>query len=223
MPFDPARSVSKENLQQVLEAARWAPTAHNMQNFEVVIVDNREKLNAIAAIHHPTSLTFVQENYQQMSFSEDELTKKKVGVLGATFPESWRRSDVTEEDLRESGERSFMSQQIQSSPMLGIVVFDPSRRAPASENDFLGAVSLGCVMENMWLMAASLGLGFHIISSLSDDPTAKEVKLLLGIPSQLRIAYSFRLGYPAASTEYLRVRRDIEGFTHHNRYGTKGI
>jgi hypothetical protein len=29
------------------------------------------------------------------------------------------------------------------------VVYDPAKRAPASEGDFLGALSLGYVMENM--------------------------------------------------------------------------
>jgi hypothetical protein len=30
-----------------------------------------------------------------------------------------------------------------------LVVNDPAKRAPASEDDFLGALSLGSVMENM--------------------------------------------------------------------------
>ena len=39
--------------------------------------------------------------------------------------------------------------------------FDPAaehrfrKRAPASEGDALGIMSLGCVMQNMWLMAES--------------------------------------------------------------------
>jgi nitroreductase len=222
VPFDPERPVSKDDLRRVLEAARWAPTAHNMQNFEIVIVDDRKTLKALAGIHYPVSLTFVRENYQQMSFSKDELRSKKVGVLGEMFPESWRKPDVSEKDLNQAEGRPFLSQQIGSAPVVGIVVYDPSRRAPASENDFLGAVSLGCVMENMWLAATSLGLGFHIVSSLSGDPAAKEVKSMLGIPAGLKIAYSFRLGYPVESVEYLRVRRDIEDFTHRNHYGTKG-
>ena len=34
-PFDPARAVSAQDLMHILDAARWARTAHNMQNFEV--------------------------------------------------------------------------------------------------------------------------------------------------------------------------------------------
>ena len=105
------------------------------------------------------------------------------------------------------------------SPVLLVVVYDPARRAPASEGDFLGIISLGCAMENMWLMAGSLGIGFHIISSLSSEPEAKRV---LGIPDNLMIAFSCRLGYPVSRpAKYLRVRRDVKDFTHYNRFGDK--
>jgi nitroreductase len=83
-------------------------------------------------------------------------------------------------------------------------------------------MGLGCVMENMWIMAASLGLGFHVVSSLGSGPTQKEVKRILGIPKKLKIAFTFRLGYPVSHPDrYLRVRRDIPDFTHHNRFGRR--
>ena len=42
MPFDLERPVAEEQLAGILEAARWSPTAHNMQNFEIVVVDDRK-------------------------------------------------------------------------------------------------------------------------------------------------------------------------------------
>jgi len=104
------------------------------------------------------------------------------------------------------------------------VLYDPSRRAPASQGDFPGIISLGCVMENMWLMANSLGIGFHIVSSLSNGAFEKNIRKMLNIPDKLIIAYSFRLGYPVKEPEkYLRVRRDVKDFAHYNKYGGKGI
>ena len=68
-------------------------------------------------------------------------------------------------------------------------------------------MSLGCVMENMWLAAESMGIGLQIVSSLSSDP---EVRRILGIPDDLVIAFSCRLGYPVSEPpKYLRVRRDV--------------
>ena len=218
IPFDSERPVAKEDLTQILEAGRWAPTAHNMQNFEIIVVDDKKILDAIGSMNSTVSETFIRENYQQLSFSEEELQKKKVGILGTMFPPAWRTPGYKPDKETDLG------RPIQTSPVMLIVVYDLERRAPASEGDFLGIVSLGCVMENMWLMANSLGIHFHVVSAIGTDPVEKEVKSILNIPDRLRIPFAFRLGYPTSTpAKYLRVRRDVEDFTHHNRYGNRGL
>jgi len=224
--YEPERPIAKQDLRQILEAARWTPTAHNMQNFEIIIVDDKNILNGIANIKYPISGTFIRENYQQLSFSEEELLRRKVGLLATNFPPSWRTPAAQKGEVAGEQENSFIGRAIQSTPVLLIVLYDPGKRAPASEGDFLGIISLGCAMENMWLMASSLGIGFHVVSSLSADRVEKEVKRILNIPASLKIAFSCRLGYPIstpAKAKYLRVRRDIEDFTYHNRFGSKGL
>jgi nitroreductase len=218
MPFDTRRPVAPEHLANVLEAARWAPTAHNMQNFEVIVVDDPQVLEAIENTRRPISETFIRENYQQLSFSEEELLRKKTGILGTMFPPSWRNPDFRADKISEE-EAAAMQRPIPASPVLLFVVYDPARRAPASEGDFLGIISLGCVMENMWLAAEAMGIGLQIVSSLSSD---REVRTILGIPDHLLIAFSCRLGYPVSEPRtYLRVRRDVADFTHHNRFGDR--
>ena len=221
--FDTKRPVAKEDLRQILEAGRWAPTAHNMQNFEIVVVDDKKLLEAIGKIKSPVSETFIRENYKQLSFSEEELRRKKVGILGTLFPPAWRKPDF-KLDKADKKAISSLERSNPTSPVLLIVLYDPGERAPASEGDFLGIISLGCVMENMWLMANSLGIGFHIMSVLGADPVEKEVKRILNIPKQLKIAFACRLGYPIFKpAKYLRVRRNVKDFTHHNRFGNKGL
>jgi nitroreductase len=221
--FDPDRPVSKENIGKILEAGSWAPTAHNMQNFEVIIVDDKNLIKKIAAMKTPVSLTFIRENYKQLSFSAEELKKRKTGILGTMFPSAWRKPHIKKEEVTEADRDLFMQDELNSTPVLGIVLYDPSKRAPASSGDFLGIISLGCVMENMWLMANSIGIDFHIVSSLSNGSTKRGIKKLLHIPDRLIIAYSFRLGYAVDSTSYLRVRRDVKDFIHHNGYMATSI
>ena len=217
-PFNPERPITRQDLRQILEAGRWAPTAHNMQNFEIIVVDDKKVLEEIGNIKSTVSDIFIQENYQQLSFSEEVLLQKKVGILGTMFPLSWRTPGV--KPIAEEGRsRSFPV-----CPTLLIVLYDPSKRAPASEGDFLGIISLGCMMENLWLEANSLDIDFHIVSSLGSGPVEKEVKRILAVPENLKIAFTVRLGYVAAEPQRtLRVRRDIEDFSHHNRFGNKII
>jgi len=216
--FDPKRKIPRSDLHKILGAARWAPTAHNMQNFEIVVVDNKKLLRKISELRSPTSLTFVRENYRQLSFSKAELRRKKVGVLGLMFPPAWRKPNATAKEIRSGDRGAFQQRQIGSSSALCIVLYDPSRRAPASSHDFLGAISLGCMLENMWLMAESLGLGFHVVSALAQGGLEKRIKGMLGIPDRLRIALSIRLGYLTAPVKSLRVRRAVRDFTHRNAY-----
>ncbi len=216
--FDPDKPVAKRDLNKILEAGSWAPTAHNMQNFEVIVVDDKKLINKISSIRASVSLTFIKENYKQLSFSVEELKKRKTGVLGTMFPLSWRKPNIKKEDIAKTDSNSLMKEELNSTPVLGIVIYDPSRRAPASTGDFLGIISLGCIMENMWLMANSLGMDFHIVSSLSNGSFGKEIKKLLKIPDELVIAYSFRLGYALKEYKYLRVRREVKNFMHYNSY-----
>jgi nitroreductase len=223
VPFDPHRSVNRDNLKQVIEAARWAPTPHNMQNFEIIAVDDEDVLRRIGDIKSGVSESFIRENYRQLSFSKRELLRKKVGILGTYFPPAWRDPKRFGEILNEEG-RSSLNDTIDGSREILIVIYDPRKRAPASEGDFLGTLGLGCVMENMWLTAQTLKIGFQIMSVFSGERVEKAVKRTLAIPRHMKIAYAIRLGYPIRpSSRYLRVRRDVEGIVHHNRYENKGL
>ena len=216
--FDPERAIPAEDMEKILEAARWTPTAHNMQNFEIVVVDDKHLLAAISEIKVPPNLTFIKENYSQLSFTEDELRRRKTGIMGTMFPKSWQTPDPDPEEIENEDRGAFIARQILSSSAVLFVLYDPSRRAPASEGDFLGIISLGCVMENMWLMANSLGIGVHIVSSLSGKKVAAEIEKLLNVPDRLSIAFTMRLGYPVTPVHYLRVRRDRDDFVHRNGF-----
>ena len=221
VPFDRGHKPSKDDLMLILEAARWAPTAHNMQNFEIIVVDDKKQLEELGNIKSEISEDFLRENYQQLSFSEEELLRKKVGILGTLFPPLWRTPGDWGKVARES-EPSSLDATNKGSPMLLIVTYDARKRAPASEGDVLGFISLGCIMENMWLMAQELEIGFQIMSVFGGTTVEQDVKKILEIPEYLRIAYAVRLGYPISTpSKFLRVRRDIDGFAHYNRFGNK--
>lgn len=215
-PFDPKRPVAEPDLRRILAAGSWAPTAHNMQNFEIVIVDDPKVLEAIGRIKSPILMDFIKENYRQLSFSEAELAEKKTGILANRFPPAWLNPNATAEEL------AATERPLPTSPVMLFMVYDPGQRAPASEGDFLGIISLGCVTENMWLAAQSLGIAFHIVSSFGGGVVEQEVKRILDIPESLRVVYAIRLGYLMAEpSPALRVRREVEDFAHRNRYESK--
>ena len=223
-PFDIGRPIAKPELQCILEAARWAPTPNNMQNFEVLVVDDQKQLGAIAAIPAEMSEAFLRENYDQLSFSDDELQIRKTGMLARMFPAAWTDPEAWSPDSDYTSQLSFLGKFMQPAPLLLIVVYDSNKRAPGSDRDIVGHLSLGCVLENMWLESESLGIGLQVLTVFSNGQVENRLKRLLGIPGHLKIAFACRLGYPTApSPKEPHVRRDIEDFVHHNHFGRKEI
>ena len=154
-------------------------------------------------------------------FRKRSCSAKRLGCWAQPSLPSWGKPDAKPEDVVEPG---TPARPLAFSPTLLFVLYDPSRRAPASEGDFLGIISLGCMMENMWLAAQSLGIGLQMVSAFTASSAEDEVKKLLGIPVATKIAFTVRLGYPAgAPPKALLVRREVEDFTHHNRFGRKGL
>ena len=221
-PYDSRRPVSQPALDQIVEATSWAPTAHNMQNFEILVVDDPEALQAIGAIETRTSPVFLRENAQQLSASVEVLRDKGTGVIASMFPPAWRDPEADFEAIAASAPPAPLSHSLQGAPCLLLVLYDAHKRAPASEGDVLGFISLGCVMENMWLMAQSLSLGLQILSVFSSRQVEVALRRMLGFPDHLKIAYACRLGYPVEPHDYVRVRRPRDAFVHHNRYGGRG-
>jgi len=219
VPFDADRPVDPAALSAILEATRWGPTAHNMQNFEIVAINDKAVLARLSELKAPTSPVFVQENYRQLSFSEEELRQKKTGILASQFPDEWMTPEAQAGALEQTARP--LGDQVSRGPVLLLVLYDPSRRAPASEGDFLGVMSLGFALENLWLMATAEGLAFHIISAFGNEPLTSEVKELLGSAATPQITLGIRLGYPLQEPQRLRVRRAVEDFVSFNHYGAR--
>lgn len=221
VPFDAARRVPAPDLERILEAARWAPTPHNMQNFEIIVIDDPVLLDRIGEITSRVSLEFLRENREQVSFSEEELRRRGVGILAKGFPPAWLDRSIWENPSDDDELTRTLRDSILQSPVLLVVLYDSERRAPASAGDTLGLIGLGCVLENMWLTAESLGVATQVLASLAGADVEPVLAELLGVPSHLRVAFGCRLGYPVTTDDALHVRRDVSAFTHRNAYGAE--
>ena len=217
--FDLDRSVSSEAQQQILEAARWAPTPTNMQNFEIVVVNTKDQLDAIGKISADMSEQFLRETYELLSFSETELSEKKTGMLASSFPNAWTNPEAWNPDSDARSQLTFLGRAIGESPLLIFVLYDATRRAPGSERDSVGLISLGCALENIWLACESLELGVHVLTVVSDGAVEAQLKTLMHIPPQMKFGFVCSIGYAAIpTTPYIRVRRELKDFVHYNKF-----
>jgi hypothetical protein len=63
-----------------------------------------------------------------------------------------------------------------------------------------------------------------VLTVFSDGPVEKQVKSVLHVTPHMKVAFACSLGHPLGpSASYVRVRRDLEDFVHHNQFGRKDI
>ncbi len=93
--FDPNHFVAKEDLNKILEPGSWPPTAQNMQNFEVIIIDDKKLIEETAAIKSAVSLPFVKENHKQFFFRR-RIEEKKDRYAGDDVPPGMEKARFKE-------------------------------------------------------------------------------------------------------------------------------
>ncbi len=185
-----ADAVSSEDVQRVLEAARWAPSGANAQPCEYIVVTERATLDHIDKALRERRLRRMElrkEAEQKYALpSKDALADGSAlivvcadGRMMRSFPSS-QREDIT--------------------------VAEPMHTFWAS---------IGAAVENLHLAATTLGMG---IVWISVDPDMGEVlRELLNVPDELEIVFCLPLGYPAR-VPAVPTRRTSEEIVHWNAY-----
>lgn len=215
--FDGDRKIEPGVMQDIYEAARWAPTGHNMQNFQLLVVDDGQLLERIGRIKVQFSPEFIKWNAGIVSHSEEELKQKKVGMLASGFPPSWYTKEAIEGKADPATLKGSVARIMADAPVLMLVLLraDAGGMNPnGSPNDIM---SIGCMVENVWLIAQAKGLGMRIASPIA--AVEGQLREILGFPSEMKVATCCCLGYPApGAPREPRVRRDIDDFVFLNGY-----
>jgi nitroreductase len=210
-------------LERILEAGRWTPTAHNIQNYEIVAVRDPDLLSRIGRIKYIVPQEFLRENLKSVSSSQAEWEQRKTGVLATQVPPEFLVAGRELNEDEQAALNARFEKLITATSCLLIVLYDRSGPAPGWTGDDIGLISLGFLLENMWLMATAQGVEFSIVSILGEPHAAKEISGILGIPEHLSIMFGVRLGRTATTLDPgPRIRRNIDDFSHLDRYGEKG-
>jgi 5,6-dimethylbenzimidazole synthase len=186
--------VSDEEVQKVLEAARWAPSGANSQPWEFIVIRDQATKDQMAAW---------ARNMHEFAH-EAELTR----------PAELRWPSVA---------RPISDPVFKTSPVLILLVGDPrvSKSFPLltyverKGENLLSA--LATAFSYMTLAATSLGLGTHWSSLVAFTYPSAMISDLLGIPDGYCIYDMLGLGHPAIEAKP-RLVRDLEAMTHYDRY-----
>jgi len=165
--------VTDEALHWIIEAARWAPSAHNFQPTEYIIIKNRESLDFIAEISHKAA----KRLYAGKSFSE---VKNMLLTVGD--------HQITDEqiELRRKGK---IMPYLLTAPIILLVVVD--KGSPYYEADGWMAV------QNLLLAASAIGLGaIPTVRSIVNTKDKEEIRRYFEVPDNYELLGIVPVGYP---------------------------
>ena len=232
------KKVERATLIQLIEAARWAPSGHNSQPWQFLIVDDSKIISEVVTMATDAFAElqrtrqdlkdWVQIWWQWFRWSDEELETAGDGIYMRQMSRaSWEEMINTESverirsQLLEILSPTRGVSKIKSAPCLIFTLLDKSRKIPDLSQGIMELTSIGAAMQNLRIAAQALGLGVHELSLLHDVPATREgIAKLLGIPQHCRIVGAMRVGYPGTGGENLRthVRRPVEKILHWNHY-----
>ena len=142
------KSVEKEKLGRILEAARLAPSAMNRQPYQIFLVTNKEILSKISSVCN----------------------------------QDWK------------------------APVMMVMVSIPKEAWVRDDGEEYWKADAAIAMHQVSLAAYAEGLGTCWIAAFKE----KEVKEILGIDSDSRVAFLSPLGYPAENKGPITNRKTLE-------------
>lgn len=189
--FEPARTIARETLIAIAEAARWAPTGANSQCFDLLVVDDpatRDKvLDVFLAqsnrlIDHSKGFPAVKKTYMANT----------VAIILVLADARWKAAFP--KATTAEWEREY-----------------------AENNERILLASIGAVIQNIQLAVTACGLTSAWLSGGGEDTTNRDLAALLGYPESHRAIGTIPIGLPEKDVAS-RYRRPLAQMLHWNTF-----
>lgn len=205
-PIDPAHK------RAILELAARAPSHFNSQPWRFVVVEDTERRRALAHVAGESMRDLMQDGRFFMQYRQffrltpEEAAATKDGIhidnipsvlrpfakyvfseRGVSMMRTFRVPSVLGNDARKL---------VESSPMLLGLALAREVYKPSELTGLYTLISLGAVVQTIWLSATSLGMGMQFVSTPQEIPENWAlVSTMLGVPDDFELMLLLRLGY----------------------------
>ena len=214
------RAIDVDDLDKLIEAARWAPSPFNVQPWELVIIQETEGKMALADVTERAVIAqfkdakFLDDNSRWMRLTEKDLNELRDGVLltdHVTLPKVLE--DAPEKVLQGllKNAKSFallgqlgagkipakeIAAQVREAPLLMLITMNCKRYPPGEGGTRWMWLSMGMLIQNVLLAATALDIGVQFVSPPLERATDREqVRQLFNIPTSHEVITLLRMGY----------------------------
>jgi len=232
--------IAQSDIEQLIEAARWAPSPFNIQPWELILITSEEKKEALAELTAKCIINqfkdprFLADNGEWMRLTIEEWKKRGDGVLiddHVNLPDFIKDKGKLRplmnnlKHLRILGYLGVgklpakeFAELVRQAPLLILILMNKNRRSPGENGRMWVLLGMGAMIQNLLLMAESLNIGAQFISApLETKADREQVKKLFSIPSAYEPISLLRLGY-RETKQHNSVRRDASKFVHYDSF-----
>jgi len=239
LPFKD-KPISREDINRLLEAARWAPSPFNIQPWEIILIDDQSVKDRIARLtakaikrqfRDPKHLDLVAR-WTRLTLKE--WREKGDGVLiddHVKLPDFIDRERLKPllDNLRHMSvagwlgagalpAREFASL-VRQAPLLMLLLLDRGKPSPGRNGETWLIMGMGALVQNVHLAATALAIGVQYVNAALEDPRDREeLRRIVNAPQRLEPMTLLRIGY-VSEEKPESVRRGAAHFTHLNRFG----
>ena len=234
-------AISQEDLNQLIQAAQWAPSPFNTQPWEFLIIRENTGKNALAELTAQSVVdqfkdsTFLDDNSRWMRLTEAEWEERGDGVLltdHVDLPPVFRKDPSKLKPLLKHAKHlsilgylgagklpaKEISELVRNSPLLILILMDNTRRPPGKGGDRWMWLGMGAAIQNLLLTATTLNIGTQFVSApLESQSDREQTQEIFNIPDSHEIITLLRLGY-LDSTTGKSVRLPSSTIIRHENY-----
>lgn len=236
------KKVSKEHIRLLIKMASHAPSHFNSQPWKFIVIEDSKIISAIGKIAGDSMVKlmddgrFWKQYRKYFRFSEEEIEKTKDGIHIDHLPAFLKPFAKT--IFSEAGGKVISKFKVSrilgndeeklvaESPLLFVILLTKEEYKKDELSGFYSVISMGAVIQTLWLVTTSIGMGMQFISTPGEIPQKwNEISLMLDVPDNYEMMAIFRMGYTVPDIKRPSIdwkssqRKDVSELAYSNRFG----
>jgi nitroreductase len=212
------KKVSDEHIELLIKMSSHCPSHFNSQPWRFIAVTDESTIGSIAKIAGDSMVQLMEDGrfwkqYRKyFRFSDEEMERTKDGIhidhvpavlkpfVKTIFSETGGKVMAKFKVPRILGNDE--EKLVASSPLLFIISLTKDEYIKNELSGFYSVISMGAVIQTLWLVTTSVGMGMQFISTPGEIPEKwKEISDMLNIPDDYEMCAIFRMGYVDPGTK----------------------
>ncbi len=206
------KKVSPDHIELLIKMSSHCPSHFNSQPWRFIAVTDETIISEIAKIAGDSMVQlmddgrFWKQYRKYFRFSEEEIERTKDGIHIDHLPAVLKPFVKT--IFSETGGKVMAKfkvprilgndeeKLVASSPLLFAIALTKEEYKPAELSGFYSVISMGAVIQTLWLVTTSVGMGMQFISTPGEIPEQwSKLSGILKIPGDHELCAVFRMGY----------------------------